>query len=261
MSDKTGNTIGVVVGHTPCTPVPASMANPPLEESGRDWLDNVQTGLDVVGLAPVVGEIADGVNGLISLARGDYVGAGLSFAAMVPFAGWGATVGKGAWKVAQHTAKETAERATKQAAKETATKSAKELEQKAAKESNPGGDTQVLARSKLSHINGSIAELRAHQKAIDDLGHVSIKEPGKVTASGPDFITFNPKNKSIVVWDAKYRGPGGSFPTAVPADKLNSWMPQVREAVQNMPPGTARDAAMGALRNGKVGGKIAPWPK
>ena len=57
-------------------------------------IDYVQTGLDVVGLIPGLGEIADGLNGLISLARGDYVGAGLSFAAMVPFAGWAATAGK-----------------------------------------------------------------------------------------------------------------------------------------------------------------------
>jgi RHS repeat-associated protein len=57
-------------------------------------LDYVQGGLDVVGLIPILGEIADGVNGLISLFRGDLAGAGLSFAAMIPFAGWGATGAK-----------------------------------------------------------------------------------------------------------------------------------------------------------------------
>ncbi|MGB0498932.1 MAG: RHS repeat-associated core domain-containing protein, partial [Rubricella sp.] len=57
-------------------------------------LDWVQTGLDIVGLIPGLGEIADGINGLISLARGDYLGASLSFAAMIPFAGWAATAGK-----------------------------------------------------------------------------------------------------------------------------------------------------------------------
>lgn len=60
-------------------------------DTGLDWL---QTGLDVVGLIPGLGEIADGINGLISLARGDYAGAALSFAAMIPFAGWAATAGK-----------------------------------------------------------------------------------------------------------------------------------------------------------------------
>jgi hypothetical protein len=57
-------------------------------------LDGLQFGLDVIGLVPGFGEVADGINGLISLGRGDYVGAGLSFGAMVPVAGWGATAGK-----------------------------------------------------------------------------------------------------------------------------------------------------------------------
>lgn len=64
-------------------------------------IDYVQTGLDIIGLIPGLGEIADGLNGLISLARGDYVGASLSFAAMVPFAGWAATAGKFGRKAAK----------------------------------------------------------------------------------------------------------------------------------------------------------------
>jgi hypothetical protein len=36
-------------------------------------LDWTQGGLDVVGLVPGFGEIADGANGLIYLGRGDYV--------------------------------------------------------------------------------------------------------------------------------------------------------------------------------------------
>lgn len=63
------------------------------------WGDTVQTGLDVVGLIPGLGEFADLANGCISLARGNYGDAALSFAAMVPFAGTAATVGKIAKKV------------------------------------------------------------------------------------------------------------------------------------------------------------------
>ena len=55
------------------------------------WVDHVQTGLDVAGLVPGVGEIADGINAGIYYARGDYLNAGLSAAAMIPFAGWAAT--------------------------------------------------------------------------------------------------------------------------------------------------------------------------
>ena len=56
-------------------------------------LDGVQTGLDVVGFVPGFGEIADGINALISLGRGDVAGAALSAMSMVPV--WGDAVGKG----------------------------------------------------------------------------------------------------------------------------------------------------------------------
>lgn len=42
------------------------------------FADGVQAGLDIAGLVPGVGEIADGVNALISLGRGDVAGATLS---------------------------------------------------------------------------------------------------------------------------------------------------------------------------------------
>ncbi len=50
-------------------------------------LEHAQTGLDVAGMVPAFGEVADGLSGVISLARGDYLGAALSFAAMVPLVG------------------------------------------------------------------------------------------------------------------------------------------------------------------------------
>lgn len=50
--------------------------------------------LDLVGLIPVVGEVADGVNAGWYAAEGDYVNAALSAAAMVPFVGWAATGGR-----------------------------------------------------------------------------------------------------------------------------------------------------------------------
>lgn len=57
-------------------------------------LDVVQFGLDIAGLVPVIGEIADGLNALIYALHRDYVNAGLSLAAMIPFAGWAATGAK-----------------------------------------------------------------------------------------------------------------------------------------------------------------------
>ncbi|WP_255428585.1 hypothetical protein [Sporosarcina sp. resist] len=61
-------------------------------------LDSFQFGLDLAGLIPVVGEVADGVNGVIYTARGDALNAALSFGAMIPVAGWASTGGKLALK-------------------------------------------------------------------------------------------------------------------------------------------------------------------
>ncbi|SDN22122.1 DNA/RNA non-specific endonuclease [Psychrobacillus sp. OK028] len=57
-------------------------------------LDSFQFVLDIAGLIPGVGELADGANGLIYTARGDTLNATLSFSAMIPFAGWASTGGK-----------------------------------------------------------------------------------------------------------------------------------------------------------------------
>ncbi|CAA7196974.1 hypothetical protein CHRY9293_03032 [Chryseobacterium potabilaquae] len=54
--------------------------------------------LDVIGVVPVVGEVADLTNGLIYTINGDGLNASLSFASAVPVAGWGAVGAKFAIK-------------------------------------------------------------------------------------------------------------------------------------------------------------------
>ncbi len=58
------------------------------------FLDSLQFGLDIAGLVPGFGEIADGVNGAIYTARGDKLNATLSFSAMIPIIGSVSTGGK-----------------------------------------------------------------------------------------------------------------------------------------------------------------------
>ncbi|AZE99532.1 hypothetical protein C4J95_2070 [Pseudomonas orientalis] len=133
-SFKSGNTIGRVVGETAPAAVPASQANPPIEAeteeegiTGEQILDGIQLGLDVVGLIPVVGEVADIASGIISLFRGDYVGAGLSLLSAIPFVGYLGTAGKAARysaKMAEASGKASKEIVDK-AAKETADRTAK----------------------------------------------------------------------------------------------------------------------------------------
>ncbi|HEY2221485.1 DUF6531 domain-containing protein, partial [Actinomycetospora sp.] len=101
MTAPTPGAAGAVPGGAPGMPgapgqaPPAFTAAPatpaPEEESGFPWTDVAHGALDVAGLIPVVGEVADGANAAWYTAEGDYLNAGLSAAAMVPFAGWAAT--------------------------------------------------------------------------------------------------------------------------------------------------------------------------
>lgn len=131
-----GNTVGRVVGESGTSGKPASEANPEVEaetaaedETGNKILDGVQLGLDVVGLIPVVGEVADIGNGIISLFRGDFVGAGLSFASAIPFAGYAASGAKAVRKGTKLAA----------AATEGAAKTVKHAPKPKPKTSNRGG--------------------------------------------------------------------------------------------------------------------------
>jgi hypothetical protein len=57
------------------------------EQTSKKVLDVIQTGLDIVGLIPGFGEIADAANAAIYTARGDYANAALSAAACIPIVG------------------------------------------------------------------------------------------------------------------------------------------------------------------------------
>ncbi|SFS45668.1 DNRLRE domain-containing protein [Marininema halotolerans] len=70
--------------------------------TAKDLSEAGHTVLDVAGLVPGFGEVADGVNAGWYALEGDYVNAGLSTAAMVPLIGWGATGAKVGGKVAKN---------------------------------------------------------------------------------------------------------------------------------------------------------------
>lgn len=152
-SFKSGNTLGRVVGETAPAAVPASQANPPIEAeteeegiTGKQILDGIQLGLDVVGLIPVVGEVADIASGVISLFRGDYVGAGLSLLSAIPFVGYLGTAGK-ATRYSRKMA-EASGKATKELAEEAAEKTAQEAAEKGAKSTSEASGAKILKREK-----------------------------------------------------------------------------------------------------------------
>ena len=97
-NQRAAQEIGALTGTLPVVPAgpepPAPPPPPPEEEDKPWWSDAGHLVLDGVGLVPVLGEPADGVNALWYAAEGDELNAGLSAAGMVPFLGWGATGAK-----------------------------------------------------------------------------------------------------------------------------------------------------------------------
>lgn len=67
---------------------------------------------------------------------------------------------------------------------------------------NAEGCVEKLAGSNKNHVNGSIAEIQGYQDALNK-GEIGIQRPGKVTAAGPDYITYNPSSETVNVWDSK----------------------------------------------------------
>ena len=150
-----GNTQGLIVPQTsPNASGPGNSAPPPKptpKEEGwwKRWgSDALHTTLDVVGMIPAVGEVADGANALVYLAEGDKVSAALSAAAMLPVGGQAATAGKWGRKGVQAVEKRAAKEAAERTAKEAAEKAAKEkLEREAAERAKKEAEAVASGRS------------------------------------------------------------------------------------------------------------------
>jgi len=88
-------------------------------------LDKVQTGLDIVGLIPGLGEWADGLNALIYAGRGDWLNAALCMASMIPVGGQAATMAR----MAKKAGGELAQKMGKDAAQNFLSKTTKKLDE------------------------------------------------------------------------------------------------------------------------------------
>lgn len=181
-TNANGNTLGRVVGETAPTAVPATQANAAIEAetpeegiTGEHVLDGLQLGLDVVGLIPVVGEAADIISAGISLARGDYVGAGLSLLSAIPFVGYAGTAGKatryGA-KMAEASGK-VGKEAADRAAKEAADKAAKEAaERKVREEAAKQTSLKAEDGAKIRPKKPTSLTKNGYKYDLDDKGRV-----------------------------------------------------------------------------------------
>ena len=181
-TNANGNTLGRVVGETAPTAVPATQANAAIEAetpeegiTGEHVLDGLQLGLDVVGLIPVVGEAADIISAGISLARGDYLGAGLSLLSAIPFVGYAGTAGKatryGA-KMAEASGK-VGKEAADRAAKEAADKAAKEAaERKVREEAAKQTSLKAEDGAKIRPKKPTSLTKNGYKYDLDDKGRV-----------------------------------------------------------------------------------------
>lgn len=84
------------------------------------WGEWVHGALDGLGLVPVVGEAADGLNALIYLGEGRHLEAGISAVAMIPLLGDLGKGGKYAFKIGKEVVEEAGEAGAKRLAKEAA---------------------------------------------------------------------------------------------------------------------------------------------
>jgi len=188
-TDADGNTHGKAVGLSAPADVPAAGANSPVSpktaaeaDTGAKVLDGIQIGLDVVGLIPGVGEFADLANVGISAARGDWLGASLSLASAIPFAGWFATGAKAAKRVAAEAAAKTAKNAAEEAAEQAAKHSDEAAA--AARKGKDGGKVKSKKKLKCGD-QGSYRDLK--KKSGDgkfDRDHIPSKAALKKRAEG-----------------------------------------------------------------------------
>lgn len=100
------------------------------------------------------------------------------------------------------------------------------------------GNIEVLAkvnsgRAPYSEINGSLGELNGYKQALDS-GRIGIIEPRKASAPDVDYATFDAEESIVYVTDAKYRGPGGSYPSSIPQQKVNAWTQEVHAEVKKL---------------------------
>ena len=64
------------------------------KRKNSEALDKAHALLDIAGMVPVIGNVADGVTVLLHAARGNWKGAALSAASMVPGTGQAATAAR-----------------------------------------------------------------------------------------------------------------------------------------------------------------------
>jgi RHS repeat-associated protein len=112
---------------------------------------------------------------------------------------------------------------------------------------------RVTESAPLNHRNGAMAEELGWREATGR-GEISVAAPGKITAVGPDYITYDPDADVINVWDAKF-SKNGRYPSSLSQAKMDAWEGDVEAAVKGYSGPHAADI-LNAWSNGQIVGKI-----
>ncbi len=107
------------------------------------FMDWVHGTLDVAGMVPVIGEVADGVNAGLYAAQGDFVNAGISLAGMIPVGGQAITGTRVAVKVGGEVLQQAEKQVLKEGGQEIAQQGGKQLEKEVASEGAEAGAKDV----------------------------------------------------------------------------------------------------------------------
>jgi len=104
-----------------------------------------------------------------------------------------------------------------------------------------------------------ITEVRGYEASLKK-GELGIQGPKgseeKASVQGPDYLTFDPESATVFAYDAKYRSPGGSYPSKIPDETLKRWLPQIKGAIDTLSAGPLKDRATEAYNSGRVQGRI-----
>lgn len=146
----------------------------------------VHGSLDAVGLIPGLGEIADGLNGLIYLGEGRYVEAGIAALAMIPILGDLGKAGKWGLKVGQEIVEEAVEKVAKEVTEEVVEKVVKEtLEEateKVAKETLEAATEKTIKETAEEMVEKAAKETTAElsEKVAREMGEELAEKTTKV---------------------------------------------------------------------------------
>ena len=166
----------------------------PLADKTEAWWDKygewVHGALDAAGFFPGFGEVADGLNGLVYLAEGRYIEAGVSLVSMIPLIGDLGKVGKWGVKLGEDVVEEAAEKVAKELLEETIEEGMEAITEKVAKEAakelvtETGEEILEQSAKEIVEVNSGVIKDLTEKFYNGELGDITLGNVGEL----PDEI-------------------------------------------------------------------------